>query len=121
MSHRDGSLKNQVKTHVAKYIEQDEQAVAAIERFKKYGKKLWVITNSDYEYTKLLLDYAYTPFLKEHKHWSEVFDLVITSASKPRFFTDSAKFLKVNPDTGFMTNSEGPYDTGIFQGGNALD
>jgi hypothetical protein len=80
---------------------------------------LWVITNSDYEYTKLLLDYAINPYLKEHKHWSELFDLVVTLASKPRFFTDKLPFLKIDPDTGLMSNTEGPYSTGLFQGGNA--
>lgn len=119
ISHRDGTLKGEVRKNVKKYIVQDPEAVAALENFRTYGKKLWVITNSDYEYSKLLLDYTITPFLKNHKHWSELFDLVITAASKPRFFTDRLPFLAIDPETGLMRNHYGPVISGIFQGGCA--
>lgn len=118
-SHRDGSLKSQVKKNVKKFIVQDAQIVAALERFKKHGKKLWVITNSDYEYSKLLLDYSITPFLKEHKSWSELFNLVVTASQKPRFFTDKMPLLQIDPSTGLMRNHHGKIEDGIYQGGNA--
>lgn len=119
VSHRDGTLKNQVKKNVKKFIVQDEAAVAALERFKKHGKKLWVITNSDYEYSKLLLDYAINPFLKEHSDWSELFNIVITFAAKPKFFTDKNPLLKIDPLTGLMKNHHGAIEDGIYQGGSA--
>ncbi len=118
-SHRDGSLKNQVKKNVKKFIVQDAEIVASLERFKKHGKKLWVITNSDFEYSKLLLDYSITPFLKEHKSWSELFNLVVTAAQKPRFFTDKMPLLQIDPSTGLMRNHHGKIEDGIYQGGNA--
>ncbi len=119
MSHRDGSLKGEVAKNVEKYIVQDPEVVEVLERFKLSGKKIWVITNSDYTYTKLLLDYAIAPFMKKGVHWSDFFDLVITFASKPRFFTEKLPFLKIDPETGLMSNSEGPFDKGLFQGGCA--
>ena len=119
ISHRDGSLKSQVKKSVKKYILQDPLIVSALERFKKHGKKLWVITNSDYEYSKLLLDYSINPFLKEHKHWSELFNIVVTAASKPKFFTDKMPLLQVDPSTGLMRNHHGKIEDGIYQGGTA--
>lgn len=119
-SHRDGSLKGQVKKNVKKFIVPDKDIVVALERFKKHGKKLWVITNSDYEYSKLLLDYSINPFLKDHKNWAELFNLVITSATKPRFFTDKMPLLQIDPETGLMRNHHGKIEDGIYQGGNAL-
>lgn len=119
VSHRDGTLKGEVKRDVKKYIVQDPEAVAVLENFKRHGKKLWVVTNSDYEYTRLLLDYTITPFLKEHKHWTELFDIVVTSSAKPRFFTDRLPFLSVDLDTGLMRNHHGPVTQGVFQGGCA--
>jgi HAD superfamily 5'-nucleotidase-like hydrolase len=119
-SHRDGSLKGQVKKNVKKFIVPDQDIVSALERFKKHGKKLWVITNSDYEYSKLLLDYSINPFLKDHKHWSELFNLVVTAASKPKFFTDKMPLLQIDPATGLMRNHHGKIEDGIYQGGNAL-
>ena len=119
VSHRDGSLKNQVKKNVKKYIVQDTQCVRALERFKKHGKKLWVITNSDYEYSKLLLDYAINPFLKDHKNWGELFNLVVTLANKPKFFTDKMPLLQVDAKTGLMKNHHGVIEDGVYQGGSA--
>lgn len=119
VSHRDGTLKGEVRKNVKKYIVQDPESVEALERFKRHGKQLWVITNSDYEYSKLLLDYAITPFLKEHKSWQELFNIVVTLANKPKFFTDKLPLLKVDPKTGLMKNHHGTIEEGIYQGGCA--
>lgn len=119
MCHSDGTLKNQVRNNISKYIIQDPEVVSLFERYKRYGKKLLVITNSDFTYTKLLLDYTINPFLKEHKDWSELFEVTVTLASKPRFFTIKTPFLAINPTTGDMKNAEGKIIKGIYQGGFA--
>lgn len=118
-AHRDGSLKNVVKKNLEKFIIKDPKVVAGLEKFKKHGKKILIVTNSDYEYTKLLLDFAINPYLKEHKSWMELFELVITSAQKPRFFFDDLKFLKINPSDGTMTNHYDKLVPGVYQGGCA--
>lgn len=119
LAHRDGSLKDQVKAKIDDFIIQDPGVAKLLERFKRYGKKLWVITNSDYNYTKLLLDHTISPYLKEHKSWTEVFDLVITFSKKPRFFYEGSSYLAIDPGSGNMQNFEGPVLKGIYQGGNA--
>lgn len=118
-AHRDGSLKNEVRRNLDRYIVKDEALVAGLERFKKHGKKLFLVTNSDFKYTQLLLDHTITPFVKEHKSWQDLFDYTITSAAKPRFFTDNQRFLKIDPKTGSMTNMEEKLEPGIYQGGSA--
>lgn len=118
-AHRDGSLKEEVRRNLDRYILKDPGVVSGLERFKKHDKKLFLVTNSDYSYTKLLLDYCMTPFLKEHKSWMDLFDYVVTSAAKPRFFVDTQRFLRIDPDTGSMTNVNGKLEPGIFQGGSA--
>lgn len=118
-AHRDGSLKEEVRRNLDRFILKDPGVVAGLERYKKHGKKLFLVTNSDFNYTKLLLDYCLNPFVKEHKSWMEVFDYVITSANKPRFFVDTQRFLRIDPETGYMTNMNGPLEQGIYQGGSA--
>ncbi|MGZ3723412.1 MAG: HAD-IG family 5'-nucleotidase, partial [Bdellovibrionales bacterium] len=118
-AHRDGSLKNKVRENLDQYIIKDPAAVAGLERYKKHGKKLFLVTNSDFSYTKLLLDYTITPFVKEHKGWEDLFDSVITLAAKPRFFIDNQRFLRIDPKTGAMTNMDEKLVSGIFQGGSA--
>jgi len=118
-AHRDGTLKNEVRENLDKFIVKDPKAVEGLERYKKHGKKLFVVTNSDFNYTKLLLDYTITPFVKEHKGWEDLFDYVITLAAKPRFFIDNQRFLRIDPKTGAMTNMDTQLEEGIFQGGSA--
>lgn len=118
-AHRDGSIKNAVKLDLAKFIIKDPSTVAGLEKFKKHGKKIFIVTNSDFHYCKLLLDYAINPFLKEHTDWSELFEIVITFAQKPRFFYDRLPLLKVNPADGTMTNFDEPLKPGVYQGGCA--
>lgn len=118
-AHRDGSLKDEVKKNLDHFIIKDPHLVEGLEKFRRHGKKIFVLTNSDYHYTKLLLDYAVQPFLKEHKSWRDLFEIIITFASKPKFFYENQKYLRVNPEDGTMTNMEGKLTPGIYQGGNA--
>jgi HAD superfamily 5'-nucleotidase-like hydrolase len=118
-AHRDGSLKNAVRENLSHYIIKDENVVRALEKFKKHGKKIFVLTNSEFHYTKLLMDFAINPFLKEHKSWVDLFELVVAFAQKPKFFYDDLRFLKVDPITGTMTNMEEKLSRGVYQGGNA--
>lgn len=119
LSHRDGTLKDVVKKNLDKYIIQDPKTVEVLERFKSYGKRLWVITNSDYDYSQALLDHTINPYLKNHKDWKDLFEIVITLSSKPRFFTDRQAFLKVDTETGLLSNFDQPLVPGVYQGGNA--
>ncbi len=117
--HADGTIKDQVRDDLPRFIVKDKDVVKLLERYKDYGKKVMVITNSDFEYTKLLLDYAINPFLENHKDWSELFDITITLARKPSFFTHEASFLKIDIETGLMSNHFGKIENGIYQGGSA--
>lgn len=117
--HADGTLKSEVAKNLNKYIIKDPEMAKLLERYKDYGKKLVVITNSDYKYTRTLLDYTLNPFLKNHKDWSELFDITITLARKPSFFTNPHAYLKIDPESGLMSNHFGPIENGIYQGGFA--
>ena len=115
--HQDDSIKSRLREDFDRYVIKDPQVAGMLERYKDYGKKLMIITNSDYEYSRVLLDYAVNPYLKKHSTWQDVFDLVITFADKPRFFERRGRFLKIEPDTGMMSNYDGKVNTGIYQGG----
>lgn len=120
LAHRDDSLKSQVRENPKKYIMQDAKIPKTLEVYKKSGKRLWLITNSDFGYTKAIMEFAFDPFLKDHSSWRDLFEIGITFASKPSFFTSSRSFLEVNPETGTMTNISGRLEKGkIYQGGSA--
>lgn len=119
LCHSDGTLKGEVAKNLEAYIIQDPELAPLLERYKEFGKKLVVITNSDFQYTQTLLSHCLNPFLKKHKDWSELFEITITLARKPAFFTVNNAFLEIDPKTGLMGNHHGPVTKGIFQGGFA--
>ena len=119
LAHSDGSLKNYAVENIEKFIIQDKNTVKLLERFKRFGKKLIIITNSEWWWTEKLMDHAITPFLEEHKDWKELFDITICLAMKPGFFNSNNMFLKVDPSNGLMSNHVGPITNGFYQGGYA--
>ena len=117
--HSDGSLKGIISKDLKKYVLKEKAVVDGLKHFIRHGKRIFILTNSEYSYTKLLLDYAINPFLNKGETWRDLFEYVITLANKPRFFYDNLRFLSVNPDNGTMTNAEGELVPGIYQGGSA--
>lgn len=117
--HADGSLKQHISEDLSHYVIQERNVVDGLKHFAKHGKKLFILTNSEYYYTKLLLDYAISPFLEENESWQDLFEYIITLANKPRFFYDHLRFLSINPETGCMSNISEKIKPGIYQGGSA--
>ena len=115
--HQDGSLKSTVRNNFDKYVDVDPRVALLLERYLDYGKKLVLITNSDYNYSNALLEYAINPYLKKHKRWQELFQVTVTLACKPKFFTERNGFLRVDEKTGLMSNHFGSVSAGIYQGG----
>lgn len=118
-AHRDGSLKDVVRENLDKFIIKDVETVRGIERYLKHGKKLFIVTNSDFRYAKLLLDYAINPFLKNGRTWEDVFAFVIVDAKKPGFFFSETPFLRLNPRNGQTLEHSGQLTPGTYSGGNA--
>ena len=116
IAHRDGSIKEEVKANLEKYVIKEKGVVEALERFVKYGKRVWIVTNSGYAYTKALLDYCINPFL-EKGTWQDLFEITVTLSAKPRFFTDKLSFLSVDTETGMLENYDKKLIPGVYQGG----
>lgn len=118
--HANGSLKQEIARNLSRFVIQDAQLVDAMMRFVRFGKRMMIISNSEYEYINILLDYTINPFLPQGRTWQDVFEYVIAQSSKPRFFYDNLPFLKIDPTTGAMQNLRGPLLPGIYQGGHAF-
>jgi HAD superfamily 5'-nucleotidase-like hydrolase len=118
--HQEGLLKEEITNNLDEYIYQDKLVVEGLKRYRNYGKKFFILTNSDYLYTDKLLKFAIEPFLEKGEKWYDLFEYVITLAQKPLFFYDKRLFLKIDPKTGLMSNLNGKMiQPGIYQGGCA--
>ncbi|MCX7117467.1 MAG: HAD-IG family 5'-nucleotidase [Legionellales bacterium] len=117
--HADGSLKQAICQNLDHFVIREPKVVEGIKRYIRHGKSFFILTNSEYDHSTRLLDYALGPFLEEGECWQDLFKYTITLANKPRFFYDKLRFLNIDPLHNCMTNIRGPIKPGIYQGGNA--
>lgn len=117
-SHQDDELKGEVVKQPEKYLLKDKRIFDSLLKFRKYGKKVAMITNSDYEYSNKVMSYCFGDF--SDTPWQDLFDLIIVTANKPGYFLEMTRYLKVDRDTGYLSNFYGQIEWGgIYQGGNA--
>ena len=113
--HSQGELKKTISNNFDHFVLRDPKVVHGLKRMMRYGKKIFLLTNSEAYYTKNILDYAITPYMNEGETWHDLFEFIITSANKPRFFYENLPFEALN-DAKEIIDFIHP---GIYQGGNA--
>ena len=119
-AHVEGELKTEVVNHPARYVAVDPETPLALLDQKHAGKRLLLITNSDWSYTQSMMSLAFDPLLPAGTNWRNLFDLVIVGARKPDFFTGQAPFLEVVTPDGLMRPAYGPLQPGgAYFGGSA--
>ena len=52
--HADGSLKNEISKHLDQFVIKEQSVVEGLKQFIRHGKKIFILTNSEYYYTNLL-------------------------------------------------------------------
>ncbi len=80
LCHRDGSLKQAVAKDPAKYIHEDSRLIGIMDVYRAAGKKLFVATNSLWDYTHVVMNFLLTGRVGSDRNedWLEYFDVVIT-------------------------------------------
>ncbi len=120
LSHADGSIKNHVLREPERFIKKDKFLKAALIRLIDGGKHLFLLTNSQWDYTNSMMSYILDDEDDEFSSWRDYFDLVIVGAGKPGFFSTSQPFYEVMPESGLLKpHSGGLLKNHVYQAGNA--
>ena len=102
-THMEGQLKAQIMADPARFVVRDEELALTLLDQKHAGKKLLLITNSEWFYTSAMMSYALEPLLADMKtSWRELFDVLVVGARKPEFFTTRAPFFEVVTEDGLL-------------------
>jgi 5'-nucleotidase len=112
-AHVEGRLKAEIAADRPRFVDLDPETPIALLDQQQAGRKLLLITNSDWPYTRETLAYAFDRFLPSGTHWRDLFDLVIVGARKPDFFSGRLPLFEVTGDEGLLR----PAPTGIKHGG----
>ncbi|WP_164020163.1 HAD-IG family 5'-nucleotidase [Pyxidicoccus trucidator] len=119
--HRDNSLKREVRKDLGRYVFLDPELGPALHKLRSGGKRLFLLTNSAWDYTDAVMGYLLDGQLAEYPSWRNYFDVVVTAAGKPGFFTDGRPFLELDASTeeGRVICEATTLDRGkVYSGGN---
>lgn len=119
-AHLEGQLKSDIMASPEDFVQLDRDLVLTLKDQKSAGKKLLLITNSEWEYTQFMMTYAVESFLDEGESWADLFDIIIVSARKPLFFQAKSPAFEVVDDNGLLRPVVGPLqEGGKYVGGHA--
>uniref|UniRef100_A0A8D0CHS4 5'-nucleotidase domain containing 3 n=1 Tax=Scleropages formosus TaxID=113540 RepID=A0A8D0CHS4_SCLFO len=94
--HVKGILYRAVEADIEKYICYGEQTHAVLRKLSENGKKMFLITNSPFDFVDRGMNYIVG------KDWRDLFDVVIVQADKPGFFNDRRKPFRRVTDNGVL-------------------
>jgi HAD superfamily 5'-nucleotidase-like hydrolase len=126
--HNDGVIKDQVAVNPSKYIVHDPEIVPMLQHLKQHGKKVFLLTNSLFDYTHVVMNYIEGQKKGDQKdfNWIQLFDLVIVGACKPSFMiNDRLSLFRVHIHEDSLGNEDDVPDDAdaflkkgkVFQGG----
>ncbi|XVE65453.1 hypothetical protein DITRI_Ditri08aG0000900 [Diplodiscus trichospermus] len=118
-AHVEGQLKSEIMSKPELFVEPDPELPLALLDQKEAGKRLLVITNSDYHYTDKMMRHSFNRFLPNDMGWRDLFDMVIVSARKPEFFQTSHPLYEVVTGEGLMRPCFKARTGGLYSGGSA--
>lgn len=118
-AHREGRLKADIMAAPHRFVAPDPDVALTLRDQREAGKKIMLITNSDWDYARAMLRHALDPFIENGRTWRDLFDLTIFSARKPEFFTARAPIHELVSDDGLLRPVNGPLKAGgVYAGGD---
>ena len=120
LAHAEGRLKAEVGAQPDRYVVLDPDLPLALRDLRQSGKRLLLITNSEWTFTQAMMQHAFDRFLPEGTTWRELFDLIVVGARKPDFFTGRPPLYEVADADGLLRPCvAGPTGRGVYFGGHA--
>jgi HAD superfamily 5'-nucleotidase-like hydrolase len=123
-AHRDDTLKDVIKAELPAFIVKDPLLGETLHKFRSSGKKLFLLTNSLWDYTNVVMGYLLDGERKAYPSWRNYFDIVVVGGAKPAFFNELRPFVQIDPATGepIATNGEIKHLSRdkVYQGGNVV-
>ena len=122
-AHRDDTLKSVIRADLSRYIVSDPDLPATLHKFRSSGKRLFVLTNSLWDYTDAVMQHLLDGKLPAYPSWRSYFDIIVVGGAKPAFFTERNPFLQLDPATGQpIGEPRGQLQRGhVYQAGNLVD
>jgi len=116
--HADDTLKTRILADLPRFLPRDDQLVLALKRLAIGGRRLILITNSEWYYTRALCSHLFDDALPGGATWRDIFDLVVVSAQKPGFFRKNKSFTELDDEGQDIGEVDVPRWGGVYSGGS---
>ncbi|PIE24099.1 MAG: HAD family hydrolase [Planctomycetota bacterium] len=116
--HRDGTLKERILANLSHYLPKDPDLILSLERLRLSGRKLLLLTNSEWFYTKALCEHLFNGVLSCVQDWRQLFDLVVCRTRKPLFFREENPFVEIDQHGKKLGECPVPSFGRVYEGGN---
>ncbi len=116
--HADDTLKQRILADLPRYLPRDDELVLALKRLSLSGRRLVLITNSEWYYTRALCSYMFDDSLPGRTTWRDIFDLVVVDAAKPGFFRKHKAFVEIDENGNKIRQVEQPRWGAVYSGGS---
>lgn len=121
-AHMEGKLKAEIVADPDRFVLRDAETALALLDQHRAGKKLLLITNSEWHYTVAMMSYAFDPFLPQGMSWRDLFQMVIVGARKPEFFTMRSPLFEIVSEDGLLRPAPLGLKPGVaYLGGSARE
>ena len=119
-AHVASKLKEEVMADPLRFVRIDPATAEALLDQRDAGKKLALVTNSDWVYTCKMMTNVFGPYVPAESTWRDLFDLVIVSACKPEFFgVERRPVYEIATADGMLRETHQFVSGGAYAGGNA--
>ncbi|XP_055585657.1 cytosolic purine 5'-nucleotidase isoform X2 [Uranotaenia lowii] len=126
--HIYGDLKKKTLENLDEYVKKDERLPMVLSRIRESGAKLFLLTNSDYNFTNrimtFLFDFPHGAQPEDpHRDWKTYFDTIVVDARKPLFFGEGTILRQVDTTTGALKvgTHMGPLQANQVYSGGSCD
>ena len=119
-AYAEGMLRDEILKDPAHYVVEDDEIPLTLLDQKYAGKKILLITDSEWDYVYGIMTCTFDPHLPDGMTWRDLFDMVIVSAGKPNFFLRDQPAFEVATEEGLLRPVVGSLKEGnIYVGGHA--
>lgn len=120
-AHRDNSMKAVIMANMATYVDRDPDLPPTLHKARSAGKRLFLLTNSEWFYTDAVMKFLLDGALPFYKSWRNYFDYIVVRAKKPGFFIDSNPFIELDAQGEHLGEATTLERGRVYEGGNVRD
>lgn len=124
LAHANGEVHRRVLADLPAFIDRDPNLATTLHKLRSAGKKLFLLTNSPWEYTDRMMTYLLGDAMTEYRSWTMYFNVVVVSARKPAWFGEELPFRELDVRQSSAVALDGEVtklERGhVYQGGNLM-